>query len=126
MEATIQKFSAQDWAEHEQFVQMFRAAKARKEAWEEQTRREWEEMQIEVERAKADPFYEIGSGDSLMACEPAPMPAPQFKPGSLMAAIRKQRAYQQEWQERINRELDEREAEYLAYKKSFELEMEEV
>jgi|GEM_PF-1475213 len=33
MEATIQKFTVQDWAEHEQFVQMFRAAKQRKREW---------------------------------------------------------------------------------------------
>ena len=33
MEATIQKFTAQDWTEHEQFVQMFRAAKQRKREW---------------------------------------------------------------------------------------------
>ena len=33
MEATIQKFSVQDWTEHEQFVQMFRAAKQRKREW---------------------------------------------------------------------------------------------
>lgn len=79
-------------------------------------RREYEEMQIELERAKADPFYQIGSGDSPEACEPAPIPAPQFKPGSFVAAIRKHRAYQKEWQEYINKVLDEREAEYLAQK----------
>jgi len=33
MEATIQHFTAQDWAEHAQFVQMFRAAKQRKHEW---------------------------------------------------------------------------------------------
>jgi hypothetical protein len=33
MEATIQEFTVQDWAEHEQFVQMFRAAKQRKREW---------------------------------------------------------------------------------------------
>ncbi len=31
-----QKFTAQDWAEHEQFVQMFRAAKQRKWEWQKQ------------------------------------------------------------------------------------------
>ena len=33
MEATTQNFTAQDWAEHAQFVQMFRAAKQRKCEW---------------------------------------------------------------------------------------------
>lgn len=33
MEATTQHFTAQDWAEHAQFVQMFRAAKQRKREW---------------------------------------------------------------------------------------------
>ena len=33
MEATTQNFTAQDWAEHAQFVQMFRAAKQRKREW---------------------------------------------------------------------------------------------
>ena len=33
MEARTKNYTAQDWAEHEQFVQMFRAAKQRKRAW---------------------------------------------------------------------------------------------
>ena len=33
MEATTKHFTAQDWAEHAQFVQMFRAAKQRKQEW---------------------------------------------------------------------------------------------
>ena len=33
MEASTQHFTAQDWAEHAQFVQMFRAAKQRKREW---------------------------------------------------------------------------------------------
>ncbi len=33
MEARTQNFTAQDWTEHEQFVQMFRAAKQRKREW---------------------------------------------------------------------------------------------
>ncbi len=36
METMTQKFTAQDWAEHEQFVQMFRAAKQRKREWQQQ------------------------------------------------------------------------------------------
>lgn len=110
----------------EEIVAWFHKAKERKRAWEEQMRREYEEMQIELERAKADPFYQIGSGDSPEACEPAPIPAPQFKPGSFVAAIRKHRAYQKEWQEYINKVLDEREAEYLAHKKDFELTFEDI
>ena len=31
--ATTTNYTAQDWAEHEQFVQMFRAAKQRKREW---------------------------------------------------------------------------------------------
>ena len=33
MEAIKQKYTAQDWAEHKQFVEMFRAAKQRKREW---------------------------------------------------------------------------------------------
>ena len=33
METTTQHFTAQDWAEHAQFVRMFRAAKQRKREW---------------------------------------------------------------------------------------------
>ena len=33
METVIQDFTTQDWAQHEQFVQMFRAAKQRKREW---------------------------------------------------------------------------------------------
>lgn len=110
----------------EEIVAWFHKAKERKLAWEEQTKRNFEEMQIELEKAKADPFYQIGSDDSPTVCEPAPIPAPEFKPGSFVAAIRKHRAYQKEWQERINKELDERETEYLAYKESFELAIDDL
>lgn len=43
MEATKTTFTAQDWAEHAQFVQMFRAAKARKEARTKDVEFQWEE-----------------------------------------------------------------------------------
>lgn len=33
METTTQVFTPDDWAEHEQFVQIFRAAKQRKQEW---------------------------------------------------------------------------------------------
>ena len=33
MEATVRTFTAEDWAEHEKYVQMFRAAKQRKREW---------------------------------------------------------------------------------------------
>ena len=33
MEATTRTFTAEEWNEHEQFVQMFRAAKQRKQEW---------------------------------------------------------------------------------------------
>ena len=35
MEATTRTFTAEEWTEHEQFVQMFRAAKQRKQEWQE-------------------------------------------------------------------------------------------
>ena len=35
MEATTRTFTAEEWTEHEQFVQMFRAAKQRKREWQE-------------------------------------------------------------------------------------------
>ncbi len=45
----------------EEIVAWFHKAKERKLAWEEQTKRNFEEMQIELEKAKAAPFYQIGS-----------------------------------------------------------------
>ena len=33
MEATTRTFTAEEWTEHERFVQMFRAAKQRKQEW---------------------------------------------------------------------------------------------
>lgn len=33
METTTQVFTPDDWAEHEQFIQIFRAAKQRKQEW---------------------------------------------------------------------------------------------
>ena len=33
MEATTRTFTAEEWTEHERFVQMFRAAKQRKREW---------------------------------------------------------------------------------------------
>lgn len=80
----------------------------------------------EAKRAKDNPFYQIGSGDSLVACEPDPVPRPVFKDGSFADAIRNHRAYQREWQERISRKLDECEVEYSVFKKECELAMEEI
>ena len=49
MEATTRTFTAEEWTEHEQFVQMFRAAKQRKQEWQKKMgnvsrsgRRKWE------------------------------------------------------------------------------------
>lgn len=33
MEATTRTFTSEEWTEHEQFMQMFRAAKKRKQEW---------------------------------------------------------------------------------------------
>ena len=60
MEAMIQEFSVQDWAEHEQFVQMFHAAKQRKRVRFAPTSRSSTSPQI-AERlwlfSKSDAFY---------------------------------------------------------------------
>jgi hypothetical protein len=57
---------------------------------------EEEYWQQEAERAKADPFYQIGSYDSMTACEPDPIRKPEFKPGSFAKAIRAYRKYREE------------------------------
>ena len=57
---------------------------------------EEEYWQQEAERAKADPFYQIGSYDSMTACEPAPIQEPEFRPGSFAKAIRAYRKYREE------------------------------
>lgn len=64
MEATAKTFTPEDWAEHEKYVQMFRAAKQRKREWE---ARRIKELEIEEEyvrkrRAEVDALF-IGLDD---------------------------------------------------------------
>lgn len=89
-------------------------------AWQEKVRHDYVQLQMEVEHAKEDPFYQRGS--SGVACEPAPVPKPMFKPGSFVAAIRKQRFHQQQWQERINRNLDDMEEQRRICQEQFQFE----
>lgn len=106
----------------ESFLQSIRQHKQKKREWQARMVREEAELQVEVERAKQDPFYQRGSDG--MVGEPSPIPQPIFKSGSLVNAIRAHRNYQQEWQERINRELDELEETRHAAREKFQKEME--
>lgn len=64
MEAIARTFTPEDWAEHEKYVQMFRAAKQRKREW--QARRikelETEEEYVRKRRAEVDALF-IGIDD---------------------------------------------------------------
>ena len=86
--------------EFTQPVGSFREAVRRQLAYQREKRehiaREEEYWQQEAERAKADPFYQIGSYDSITACEPEPIRKPEFKPGSFVKAIRAYRKYREE------------------------------
>ena len=124
MEATTTTFTAEQWARHEQFVETLRAVKQRKQAWKEDVRRREAELQVELQRAKENPFYQRGTEG--MACEPAPVAEPVFKRGSFAAAIRKHRAFQSQWQESINQKLDEREETRRKAMEKFQLEFEEA
>lgn len=60
METTARTFTPEDWAEHEKYVQMFRAAKQRKREWEarmEIVLAEKEEM-VRKRRAEVDALFE--------------------------------------------------------------------
>lgn len=108
----------------EEVIAWYNAARKRKEAWLEDARRREEELQVELQRAKDDPFYQRGNEE--MACEPVPIAEPVFKRGSFAAAIRKHRAYQQEWQECINQKLEEREELRRKAMEKFQLTFEEA
>ena len=43
MEATIKSFTSEQWARHEKFVKMIRAAKERKEEWVRKMQAQWAE-----------------------------------------------------------------------------------
>jgi len=59
MDKTERIFTPQDWAEHEKYVQMFRAAKQRKREW--QARRvkelEAEEEYVRQRRSEVDALF---------------------------------------------------------------------
>ena len=60
MEAIARTFTPEDWAEHEKYVQMFRAAKQRKREWEarmEVVLAEKEE-QVRKRRAEVDALFD--------------------------------------------------------------------
>lgn len=59
MEATTRTFTAQDWAEHEEFVKMFRAAKQRKREREAQIQQELKARAeyLEKEYARMNAIY---------------------------------------------------------------------
>ena len=108
----------------EEILAWLQESRERKQAWKEDVRRREAELQVELQRAKDDPFYRRGMEG--MACEPAPMAEPVFKRGSFAAAIRKHRAFQSQWQESINQKLDEREETRRKAMEKFQLELEEV
>jgi uncharacterized protein YjiS (DUF1127 family) len=86
--------------EFTQPVGSFREAVRRQLAYQREKRErialEEEYWQQEAERAKADPFYQIGSYESMTVSEPAPIREPDFKPGSFAKAIRAYRKYREE------------------------------
>lgn len=102
----------------------FREAVRRKHERQKLLAEEYTELKAEAERAKEDPFYQRERQDT--ACEPAHIPQPDFKRGHFMNAIRKQRTHQQEWQEQINRKLDEREEQHRIAMEKWQPEMEEA
>lgn len=91
----------------EEVIAWLQGVRKRKEAWQEDVRRREAELQVELQRAKDNPFYLRGKDG--MACETAPIAEPVFKRGSFAAAIRKHRIFQEQWQECINQKLDDRE-----------------
>jgi len=108
----------------DEIIAAFRAAKQRKREWQEDVMRKEAELKVELQRAKNDPFYQRGKEG--MACEPAPIVEPVFKRGSFATAIRKHRAFQEQWQEDINQKLDEREEMRRKAMEKFQLEFEEA
>ena len=105
-------------------VGSFKETVRRKHERQKQLAEENAKLQAEAERAKEDPFYQRERQDT--ACEPAHIPQPDFKRGHFMNAIRKQRTHQQEWQEQINRKLDEREEQHRIAMEKWQPEMEEA
>ena len=105
-------------------IAWLQGVRERKEAWQEDVRQREAELKVELQRAKNDPFYQRGKEG--MACVPAPIAEPVFKRGSFVTAIRKHRAFQEQWQESINQKLDEREETRRKAMEKFQLEFEET
>ena len=57
MEATMKTFTAQDWTEHEQFVQMFRAAKQRKREWQAKMEVTLAEKAQKIRKRREDSYH---------------------------------------------------------------------
>lgn len=108
----------------EEAIAWLQGVRERKEARQEDIRRREAELKVELQRAKDNPFYQRGKEG--MACEPAPIAEPVFKRGSFVKAIRKHRAFQEQWQESINQMLDEREEKRREFMEKFQLEFEEA
>ena len=73
MEARTMTFTAEQWARHEKFVEMFRAAKRRKQEW--QARRikelEAEEEYARLERARIDAIFKDLDDEAIVPREQA-------------------------------------------------------
>lgn len=59
MDATVPTFTPEQWARHEKIVEMIRAAKQRKAAWEEKVRAQWAEEDRIRKAAAESHYYEI-------------------------------------------------------------------
>ena len=108
----------------DEIITAFRESIRKKQEWQERVGMEFAALKAEAEHAKEDPFYQRGTQG--VVCEPTPIPQPDFKPGSFVDAIRKQRAHQQEWQEQVNRKLDNREEQHRLAMEKWQLELEEA
>ena len=54
MDAPVRTFTSEDWAEHEKYVQMFRAAKQRKREWQEKMEIVLAEKEEKVRKRRAE------------------------------------------------------------------------
>lgn len=59
MEATAMTFTPEQWARHEKIVEMIRAAKQRREAWEKRMQAQWAEEDRMRKEAAESRYYEI-------------------------------------------------------------------
>ena len=59
MEATVKSFTPEQWARHNSFVEMVRAAKKRKEDWVKKMHAQWIEEDRMRKEASDSHYYEI-------------------------------------------------------------------